>query len=160
MIVIRQFSGHQCRSLPMTELKTKKLFHLITHTGVKQTVWSGPCRCYSYVAPSFTTEEKSFRTHNLKHLIPQRRVLLKELTEWVPWQSALNNLYYPPKGSSKNSLRGSHRLGTLYQFFQEKNFTPLRPTRNRPVYQLVGWAYLPFGTLDHVRAIFIQFLGL
>ena len=70
--------------------------------------------------------------------IPQRRVLLKELTEWVPY--------------------------FLRSFFiciiGEKFHFPLGPHSTYLVDGRAGGAYLPFGTLNHARAIFFKFLVL
>ena len=74
--------------------------------------------------------------------IPQRRVLLKELTEWVPY--FLRSFFICI-------------IGEIFHFPLGTRFTYCADGRADG---RAGGAYLPFHTLDHVRAIFFKFLVL
>ena len=95
--------------------------------------------------------------------IPQRRVLLKELTEWVPLVECSHYLVLSPKGEFLRTPRGVPLFGNAFScLFRKSIFSP--PTTHSKSTSLlggwlVGWVgVLPFGTLDHVRTIFFKFL--
>ena len=76
-------------------------------------------------------------------------------------------MYLSPKGEfPRTPCVGSIGLSALFTLCTiKKIFIPpydLSEFRNRPVYWfggwVVGWAYLTFGTLEHVRTIFLTFL--
>ena len=94
--------------------------------------------------------------------IPQRRVPQNSPLLGPIGQNAFITLFYSPKESSLQERPwGSHCLGTLFLTLLAFGFSPPPTTHSKTPYLLggwlVGWAYLPYGTLEHVRTIFLRF---